>query len=156
MSQLKYKPSQFNQRDYRKEIRSELDREREILGLFLCHGFIEQYLKGLLIFELEETDKTEAKQVSDAIESLRFPNVLLIHLFSKTIDRELYAELNELNELRNKFAHQLIRIESEDTETKAQIRRAVDKGLDCLDILSKKYNTKIEEIANRIEKQMKK
>ncbi len=155
MPQIKYKPSQFNQRDYKKEIGSELERN-EIIGLFLCHGFIEQYLKNLLLLELGETDKTEAKQVSDTIENIRFPNVLLIHLFSKTIDQKLYKELNELNDLRNKFAHQLIRIESEDKETKNQIQNAVQKGLDCLDNLTKKYNTKIEEIANRIEKQMKK
>lgn len=136
---IKFRQIKFHQQDYKKLIYYELEQGREIVALLLVHGYIEAYLRDVLLLEIKSKD---LENVTENIDNAKFPSLLLANFFNNNITIEEFSDLEELNDFRNKFAHRLIDIEAEDKDTKEEIAKQVKK---CIIICDK-----VKEIRNRI------
>jgi len=143
---IKYKPVRLEDIDYKREVNLELENGREINALLLIHGYIEAYLlEWLLICGRFPLSKKISNKIVKEIERLGFNNLLHIHFILGNIDESLYLKAKELNEARNKFAHQIINIDISDKETRDEIRKIVLKGIDLCDEIFKLYRRTLDE-----------
>lgn len=128
---IRYHPTDFNARDYKKEVMGELTNKRELNALFLIHGYIEAYLFDLLFYSgrgFLDKDSISEKVKKD-VQRLGFEAFLKIHLILNNIDKKLYDDCAEFNSSRNDFAHKIITINIQDEETRNGIIKSVKDGL---------------------------
>lgn len=129
----------FESDDYKSKVESEMGSGREINALFLVHGYIESYLREWL-FIGGEIKKEELKQkVINSIERLSFQNLYINHVMLGNIDIKLYDELEQIKEIRNLFAHELVKIDFNTKKSKNTIKEKVTFAVDVCEEIVKLY-----------------
>lgn len=131
-------PSPFKIK-YRELIEKELEENRELNGLLLTHGYIEFYLSEWL--DLYNTYNKKIKIIKKE-EHLTFKTILLIHKIMGNISPQLYSEINNLNQERNKWAHDLISLNND--KEKNKIRKTIKHGINVCDKIYNLYTVELD------------
>jgi len=62
---IKHNPTEFHLRNYKKEITDELESGKDLVALFLTHGFIESYLVEWLYYSGSRLEKRETQNIEN-------------------------------------------------------------------------------------------
>lgn len=125
--------------------------------MFLIHGYIEAYLIDWLLIGSTPISKklTLPLDVIKTIERIGFYKLINIHLVLKNIDKDLYSKAIKLNEVRNDFAHKIIKIDINDKKNKNEIKKIALEGIIiCYEIIEL-YKEFLDERVKKIEKEIK-
>lgn len=125
----KYNPTKFNQMNFNKMISKEIKFNRPINALLLSHGFVEAYLREWLLYTGDLNKRVLNENDSESYDRISFKNILTVHLVINSFDYPLYKRINELNESRNKFAHEILSVNLNNKQTKRELKKAIKNGL---------------------------
>lgn len=132
----------------KESVKKELEEGREIVALFLIHGYIESILRQMILIHPQRNFEVNKDEIND-FDRVNTKTIILLNLILGQIDYELYKRIEALNAKRNIYAHELISIDLSDSKNKEKIGGIVTEGLitydalfDCyLRVLDKKQKT---------------
>ena len=132
------------------EINTELNSGKEINALFLIHGYVEACLFEILYLKGAYGKKEIPKR--ENIERMSFFTLNNIHLLLGNIKNKLYSKLEELNKKRNDFAHEIIKIDINNSNTKNKIKNIVVLGINVFEEVFDIYHKILDGIETEIKK----
>jgi hypothetical protein len=142
---INHRPLDFNEIDYENQVSTDLTSNRELSALLLVHGFIEAFLREWLFYSGSANKQDHSPGLIKQIERIQFRQLLLVHSALGNIKEKEFSELMHFNKMRNKVAHNLVKINYKDETFRKEVSELVTVGLS----LCKNIDLKFKECLDR-------